>query len=233
VQQPVTNLFAGAWAFVYSVFGLSYIFSICLSPGAAQMTCVVAAFISFCVSGVYQPPLQEMAGYVGDRGWMIPALSPVRWFWGYILTAEMHYLTPLSKKYGRGALLQRGYDLKYLEDCSLEGLDQQGTGVVSLRQAWLDNRGWVCSCVDMLLLGIIFRFLAALCLILYMHAQTSRWSHFFGQSEKGWRKLLGKLFTLFVGSFLLLLLFAEVWIFGIQSLNIERLLEHLGFVWPA
>ena len=43
-QIPLHQLFAGAWAFVFAVFGLNYIFSIILSPGAFMyymiFTCV-------------------------------------------------------------------------------------------------------------------------------------------------------------------------------------------------
>lgn len=227
-QQPVLGMFAGAWAFVYSVYGLSYISSICLSPGAAQMTAVVAAFVSFCVSGVYQPQLPEMASYFGGRGWMIPALSSVRWFWGFLLTAEMRSLTELSKRYGESQLRDRGYDLQYLEGCSTEGIDWGGSGVITLESLWLARRGWVCSAVDMLLLGIMFRFLAGACLILYLYAKTSRWAQFFSDS-RGRRKLWGRILMLLIGAFMLLFLLAEVWIFGIQRIDFKRLIAYLGF----
>eukprot|EP00913_Durusdinium_trenchii_P007940 g7446.t1 len=37
-QIPLHQIFAGAWAFVFAVFGLNYIFSIILSPGAPAST---------------------------------------------------------------------------------------------------------------------------------------------------------------------------------------------------
>merc|ERR1712151_1083477 len=79
---PLGTIFGGAWAFVYAIFGLNYIFSIVLSPGAAQMTAVVSSFIAFCVSGVIQPQLPDIAAMLGGRGWVAPALSPVRWLFG-------------------------------------------------------------------------------------------------------------------------------------------------------
>jgi len=227
VQQPVTKIFAGAWAFIYSVYGIGYVFSICMSQGAAQMSMVVTAFISFCVSGVFQPLLPEMAALFGGRGWMVPAMSPVRWFWGYLLTSEMRYLTPLSRQYGGGTLRWRGYDLQFLDSCSVDDVPFV-SGVVTLRDAWMHNHGWVCSTVDMLLLGVMFRFLAGICLVFYIHAHTSKMAQFFGQSDKGFKKLLGKLFTLVVASFMMILLFCEVWMFGVMKIDVKAWLDYLG-----
>mmetsp|Transcript_14822 Transcript_14822/g.34664 ORF Transcript_14822/g.34664 Transcript_14822/m.34664 type:complete len:486 (-) Transcript_14822:72-1529(-) len=219
-QLELHRLFASSWAFVYTTFGLNYIFSIILSPGAAQMSAVVSSFISFCVAGVYQPQLPEIAAMLDHRGWMIPALSPVRWLFGFLLTAEATQLTEIARQGSKGALANKGYDLKYLDQCtsSLLGVDESSK---TLQQAWESNRGWVCSTAPLLLLGLIFRFLAGLCLMLYVHAQTSGWARFFGQSNVGLWKLVGHLFTLLVGSFLTVFLFAEIWTFGILKLDID------------
>ena len=77
------------------------------------MSAVCTSFLSFCTAGVYQwgvegsceslsrPQLNEMAAMFHGRGgrkgverdslsgWMVPALSPVRWLWGYYITAEV------------------------------------------------------------------------------------------------------------------------------------------------
>mmetsp|Transcript_72456 Transcript_72456/g.223912 ORF Transcript_72456/g.223912 Transcript_72456/m.223912 type:complete len:197 (+) Transcript_72456:130-720(+) len=157
----------------------------------------------------------------------VPALSSVRWFWGYLITAEAHFLTDLSRTYGAPALRDKGYDLDYL-DCSLAGLDDDGAGSLNLRQAWKNGRGCVCSGLDMLLLGIVFRFLAIVCLSLHVHAKTSGWARFFGQYERGAWKLMGRLFALLVGCFLFMVLVVEVWIFGIIRVDIPEFLHYLG-----
>merc|ERR1740121_3245252 len=120
--------------------------------------------------------------------------------------------------------------MKYLGNCTYDGED--GTtkaSVVTLAEIWSMNRGWVCTGVDMILLGIIFRLLAALCLVLYMQMQTSRLSLFFGgkDAESGTARMLGKLFTLGVGSFLVLFLFAEVWIFSVRQVDVAQLFSFL------
>ncbi|CAK9010778.1 unnamed protein product [Durusdinium trenchii] len=219
-QIPLHQIFAGAWAFVFAVFGLNYIFSIILSPGAAQMSAVVTSFLSFCTAGVYQPQLNEMAAMFDGRGWMVPALSPVRWLWGYYITAEMPRLSPLSRTGAAGAMRSKGYDLQYLGDCQNSLVGIQDRSVETLQQAWIENRGWVCSPAPLLLLGILFRFLAGCCLLLYVSAQTSGWARFFAQSEMGAWKLAGKFFALLVGASLVIFLFAEVWVFGSQELHL-------------
>ncbi|CAE7654414.1 ABCG25, partial [Symbiodinium sp. CCMP2592] len=220
-QVSLRQLFAGSWAFVFAIFGLNYIFSIILSPGAAQMSAVVTSFLSFCTAGVYQPQLNEMASMFEGRGWMVPALSPVRWLWGYLLTAEVPNLTPLTLEGSAGTLRGKGYDVEYLHDCKNSMVGIQDQAVRTLQEAWLDNRGWVCSTAPLLLLGILFRFLAGCCLLLYVSAQTSGWARFFGQSELGAWKLAGHFFKLLVGSFLIIFLFAEVWIFGSLHLDFK------------
>jgi len=218
MQLTLQKLFAGSWAFIYSVYGLSYISSITLSQGAAQMFAVVISFVAFCVSGVYQPQLNEITLYFNERGWMVPALSPIRWLWGYLLTNEAQYLTEATRLISEEPLRYKGYDLAYI-DCPLDKRHK----ILTLCAAWKSNRAWVCSVAQMLLLGVMFRFLAVLCLTFRINAQTSGWGRFFGQSGAGAWKFTGNLFTLLVGTFLGLFLFAEVWVFGILKIDFGEL----------
>jgi len=214
-QLLLTTLFAGSWAFVYCVFGLSYIFSITLSPGAAQMTAVVSSFISFCVSGVYQPQLPEIAAMAGERGWMVPAVSPVRWLYGYLLTAEAGLLKGVARNNAKDVLRSRGYDLHYLKGCTPLSCGTPDPSIRSLKEAWLANRGWVCSNAQLLLLGVLFRFLAGVCLVIYVNAQTSGWARFIGRSDAGAWRFAGHLLRLLLGAFMLLFLVGEVYLLGL------------------
>eukprot|EP00929_Paragymnodinium_shiwhaense_P036784 TRINITY_DN19684_c0_g1_i1.p1 TRINITY_DN19684_c0_g1~~TRINITY_DN19684_c0_g1_i1.p1 ORF type:complete len:1165 (+),score=190.46 TRINITY_DN19684_c0_g1_i1:56-3550(+) len=217
--QPLHVLFAGSWSFVYCVFGLGYVFSIVLSPGAAQMCAVVSSFVAFCMSGIYEPSLPVMASMMGGRGWMIPALSPIRWLYGYLLTHEATLVTPLTLQGASWQLLTRGYDTQYLGLCT-QNTHLPASSENTLQQAWARNDGWVCSISQMVLLGIMFRYLAGICLILNVNAQTSGWARFFGQSEAGLWKLAGKLFSLLLCTFLALFFFAEMYVFGIVRLHV-------------
>lgn len=186
------------------------------------MAAVVSAFISFEVSGVYQPQINEITGYLNDRGWMLPALSPLRWLWAYLLTAESTFLTDATKLIMKGQLKFKGYDLDYIQ-C------QEERSIFTLKQAWDSNHGWVCSVAPLLILGVLFRFLAGLCLIIYVNAQTTGWAKFLAQSEAGVWKLIGNLFHMLVGTFLVLLLFSEVWVFGVLKFG-EGI--HVGIASP-
>jgi len=226
-QMPIYILFGGAWAFVYTVFGLSFIFSLIASPTAAQMSAVVATFFAFCVSGVYEPKLPEMAAMFDGRGWMIPALSPIRWFWGYLITGEAEHLTRVSREGAGGQLWSMGYDLNFLGDCGGVRMGPGLKGFPSLRDSWTAGRGWVCSVSEMLLLGILFRFIAAICLVVYAKSEASGWAQFLGtpwaqktSAEVGvWKALAGKIFTLILGAFMTMLLLAEIWILGAADLH--------------
>merc|ERR550532_2709143 len=107
--MDIRLLFAGTWAFLFAVYGMNYIFSITLSTGAAQMCAVVSSFLCFCIAGVYKPDLWVLAGDFGGRGWMIPAISPIRWFWAFLITAESHHLSPLTRQAARDTLWWKGY----------------------------------------------------------------------------------------------------------------------------
>jgi len=212
-QLPLHELYAGSWTFIYSVTGLSYIFSIVASPTAAQMSAVVASFVSFCVAGVYKPPLPFMVSYFDGRGWMIPVLSSIRWFWGYMLTLQAKSLNPVTRGAAWGHMRDSGYDFGYLDMCRSGyklSLDDQG----SLAEAWASDRGWVCSVSQMLLLGILFRFIAGVFLLFYVSAETSGWVQFFGKSQTGVWKLVGKVTTLLIGAFMAMFLLAEIWVLG-------------------
>merc|ERR1719321_1246435 len=105
------------------------------------MAAVVSSFIAFCVAGVYQPQLPQIAAYLNNRGWMVPALSPIRWLWGYLLTAESTFLTPVTRSLSGGMLDWKGYDLQYI-DCPAPG---EHDHILTLKDAWTSGRCWVCS----------------------------------------------------------------------------------------
>lgn len=220
VQMQIISLFAGTWAFVYAVFGVNYLFSVCFSPASAQMSAVVISFVAFCFSGVYEPGLQDLSAYVSGRGWVVPALSPIRWLWGYMLTAEAEHLAPVVRKYSAGPIRDKGYDLDLLEKrCSLG---------MSLQEAWLNGGGWVCSTKHLLLLGLMFRFLAAVCLLLYVFAHSSGWSRFAGSSDAGVWKHVNNFFLLLLMAYLMMFLIAEVWVMGLDDIKVGDFLNWFG-----
>jgi hypothetical protein len=219
----LATLFSGSWGFLYSVSGMSYIYSILLSPGSAQMCGVGSSVVAFCVAGVNSPMLPDLVNMFGGRGWMLPALSPVRWMYGFLITAEAAHLTEFTRSVYDKHLRQAGYDLSHFNTCQAKLLGRRETSH-TMKQNWLEGRGWVCSAAPMLLLGIILRFLAGLCLLLYVGVQTSGWARFFAQSNVGAWKFLGQLFALLVFTFLALFFFAEIWVFGLLSFDPQSLI---------
>ncbi|CAK0827454.1 unnamed protein product, partial [Prorocentrum cordatum] len=153
VHFSLARLFSGSWAFLYSVSGMSYIYSITMSPGSAQMCGVGSSVIAFCMAGSFNPLLPDLVGMLGGRGWMLPALSPVRWLYGFLLTAEAGHLTEFSRSVYEDHLRQAGYDLSHLDMCQANLLGRKETDH-TLKQDWLEGRGWVCSAAPMLLLGM-------------------------------------------------------------------------------
>lgn len=202
-QQSLMRILSGAWAFIYCIFGLNYVFSVCMTPPAAQMSAVVSSFVAFCFSGVYEPGLAELTGLLGGRGWVVLTLSPIRWFWGYLLTAEAHHITPVVREVATEVFMRKGYDLRYLNECD-PGLD--------LPEAWLRGGGWVNSTVYMLMLGLMFRFLAVVFLLLAVFAHSSGWSRFAGSSNAGVWRLVNKFFLVLVVFYICMFMLAEVWI---------------------
>lgn len=179
----------------------------------------MVAFISFCTSGVNTPQLPWIAAVFDGRGWVIAALSPIYWFWAYLLTAEVNGLSPGSLQLLGGSLRSKGYDVDKLQSCA--GFGFENPPYKALLQKWLDNCGWVGSLGHLLLLGVIFRYFALMCLLLYLHGKTSGLSRFFGTSQYGpWSltNITGIFLKILIGSFVAVFLLAEAWMFGMIHL---------------
>jgi len=183
------------------------------------MSVVGAGFAAFVVSGFQNPSLPAMTMMGGGRLWMLPALSPIRWFWAFMLTNEAQFMPPLFAELSQGALSLQGYDLDYLGQCTLDGVPHQ-PGVITLKDAWLANRGWVCSPSHMILLGVIFRTVAAIALLVKVQAHTSAFAKFFAQSDSGIWKLAGDLFKGVVGFVMVLVFLAQLTVFGFEKVRL-------------
>lgn len=219
IQMSLIDLFVGTWSFIYAVTGLSFILSIVMGVTAAQMCAVIAAFVSFCVAGVFAPTLPNLTVMLGGRGWMLPALSPVRWFVGYLITREAHFLTAITRDGASGHLGWMGYDLGQLSNSCGGDKEPSPTQAQHFEQPlrlpvlWVKGRCWVCTVSEMLLLGILFRFIAGMSLILYVSGHKSGWTSFFDHSGSFW-KLMGKTYMLLMAAFMGLFLFGEIWVLG-------------------
>eukprot|EP00811_Abedinium_folium_P005373 NODE_1494_length_2458_cov_9.576577.p1 GENE.NODE_1494_length_2458_cov_9.576577~~NODE_1494_length_2458_cov_9.576577.p1 ORF type:complete len:711 (-),score=200.36 NODE_1494_length_2458_cov_9.576577:326-2179(-) len=208
------RLLAVSWAFAYTVYGLGFMFSALLSSGPALMCAVASGFCSFIVSGVYQPQLPQLAGYLWGRGWIIPALSPIRWLWAFMLTGEVSSLTDVARSPSEKALRAKGYDVSFLSECATSWRGIADGSVLTLQEAWSENRSWVCSIAHLLALGVLYRALAVACLQGIVLARTSGWLRFLGKSQAGEWRLVGWISCQFLTSLIVLFLFVEIWFFG-------------------
>merc|ERR1711957_107770 len=204
-------LFPATWAFVYSVYGLNYIFSVLLSQSAAQMSAVCVSFLAFSVAGINQPELPQLVALVGGRGWMLPALSPIRWFWAYLHTVQMSGQSDVVKEAADGWMTAKGYSMEALEQCSSNWASADPS-IFTLADAWSSAQGWVCKTDHLLFLGLLFRFVAALCLV--EKVKISK--------DTGLTNLVARAFGLLQASFFFLFLIAEVWIFGLIRVSFEE-----------
>eukprot|EP00927_Polykrikos_kofoidii_P017061 TRINITY_DN17746_c0_g1_i1.p1 TRINITY_DN17746_c0_g1~~TRINITY_DN17746_c0_g1_i1.p1 ORF type:complete len:1173 (+),score=111.84 TRINITY_DN17746_c0_g1_i1:244-3519(+) len=222
ILQSISSVFRGAWAFVYCVVGLGYLMCLAVpSDVVAKMAFVGFTFVSVLFSGNHPPFIPHTLEVCQGRGWVILALNPIRWLLGFLITHEVQWLSPVSKIMSHNHLARLGYDIDKMGDCLNSTLGFTDNSVLSMKQAWGEGRGWVCSVSEMLLLGMLFRFMATLCLFVRVNYQTSGWGRFLGASNRGVWRLRSRLFLTLVATFLLMFLLAEIWLFGILRLDWE------------
>jgi len=136
------------------------------------------------------------------------------------------YFTETLRHGSHGKLNGKGYNDQFLDHC-VGGVPPKEA--LRLPEAWATGQGWVCSVSEMLLLGLLFRFTAGVCLLLYTSAQSAGWAIFFGNSSSYVWKLVGKICTVLLGAFMAIFLFAEIWILGETNMTVQwnKLFPHV------
>jgi len=186
---PIANTFASSFglfslgfALLYAVWGMSHIWAIICPANSAALVAVVASFTSFNFIGL-KPTPQVVYQSLGKYGAIPLLVSPLRWGYGYYL--HLHVT-------GRGAPYEfveavlskpfnvRGHDI-YRRHCP------GGKGVVD---RWFDGDGWVCHPGQLILLGLLFRFIAAMVLVLTSSAHASGGKLALGTSSIRWSRIM-------------------------------------------
>eukprot|EP00927_Polykrikos_kofoidii_P040238 TRINITY_DN34434_c0_g1_i1.p1 TRINITY_DN34434_c0_g1~~TRINITY_DN34434_c0_g1_i1.p1 ORF type:complete len:1118 (+),score=82.61 TRINITY_DN34434_c0_g1_i1:403-3354(+) len=214
ILASLPQLIAASWVFVYCVFGFGYLFSVLFPPGIADMAATFFTFIAFCLSGGIPPFLPTIASSIGGRGWMLAALSPIRWIIGYFWTNEVGCVPPLMLKLSSPYLKRIGYDVSYRIQTSSGDVDSPS----SYATAWAVGDGWVFSVTQPLLLGILIRCLAFAMLQVNVSIHKAVWAGLGTQSNRGRSKLATDLMLLVTGSLLVLAFVVEIKIFGMIRL---------------
>jgi len=183
------TVFWTSWALVYAVFGLNYIWSVLLSPDTAQMMAVVAAFLSFMLSGL-QPPFATMMSLENGHeiGPRIMALSPMRWAYGRLLYDHTVlkrgvYTNPMVRFLAKSKLDDLGMPLQWIHEnnwtcgqsCQARWSGDVEQGVPSI--------SFVCNITQLLLLGIYYRAVALLCMTVIAHLKSQGGGSLFSTSK--------------------------------------------------
>jgi ABC-type multidrug transport system ATPase subunit len=166
------SLHAMVWstfAYTYAVWGLNFAISIAFDPSAANMISVVSAFMCYFFVGL-EPSFKTFVniggGYVGEP---IVALSPMRWLFNFIAFKELqHRDSPLSNPITRQSLEDWLPDKGFPK--TFDGLYDTPMG-----ERWLQDppSTYNFGTKQLYMLGLLFRFLALVCLIFFSKKHAS------------------------------------------------------------
>ncbi|CAJ1417278.1 unnamed protein product [Effrenium voratum] len=208
------TVFWVSFCFVYAAFGMNYICSIFMEPDTAQMMAVVISFLSFLLAGC-NPPFRDLIHVPFHLGTMLMALSPLRWAYGcflmydHMVNKHSSFGNPIVQLGAEGPLQERGFPLEWVLNTGWT------RGISSIRSDWegqpcaragdtkcADFRppnAFVCDVTQLLLLGIYFRALALLSMVITSR-QKAGGGQLLSSSKSSQRRdrLLSRLFTAFL-----------------------------------
>jgi len=164
------DLFSVAFALMYCVWGIVHVAAIVLTVQKATMLGVVMAFMAFLFSGA-KPEAFLLVDQLGGLGTFLMLVSPTRWALSYWLFMHMsgrgsYWVSEVVVEAFGGNMYDMGFSLK-----SMRCMRSPGSSTVLERLRGHD--GFECSSFPLLLLGALFRFLAAACLLITSSAKAS------------------------------------------------------------
>lgn len=174
------DIFSIGFALTYCVWGVSHIWAVVCPSNVAFIMGVVMSFLWFVFDGV-KPSVQVFANGLGGYGTLLLLMSPIRWalsslVYRHVVGPGSTYLEPVAGAQVQGHFLESGFDMSKLP----RRCPDHSAGVL---QRWLDGNGWGCHSGQLFLLGILFRVLAAVCLLLRSASQASGGQLSFGSSS--------------------------------------------------
>lgn len=175
---PLANTFASAadlysvaFSLMYCVWGIIHVAAIAFSPQQATMLGVVLGFMAFLFSGA-KPESFNLVDTLGGLGSLLVLVTPTRWALSYWLFLHMSgrgsfwvsdvAAEALEKKF----MYATGFSLKSMQ-C------MRNPGASSVLERLRSHDGFQCSSLPLLLLGALFRVLAAACLLITSSAKAS------------------------------------------------------------
>merc|ERR1712045_351534 len=82
------EMYAVSFAFIYAVYGYSFLASVSMEASAAQMCMVLVCFATWFLAGI-EPTFQTWARMFDNSGIYAMAVSPIRWAMGYLIYLHM------------------------------------------------------------------------------------------------------------------------------------------------
>jgi len=169
-NMSITDLVSIGFSFLYAVWGLNYIWSILLPSKNALLLVIVVPFLNFILCGV-SPDVEKLTDALGVGGGLLVLASPIRWALSRLVYLHVTgygstYVLQDTQQRVSGNFRDKGFDVKFLSSaCS-----KQTTGVL---KRWMQRDGWMCHSGQLFLLGLLFRFVAVICLLFKSGAEAS------------------------------------------------------------
>jgi len=167
----VSDFFTMIFSAIYCIWGMNHIWAISFQRQSAAVLGVSSALLAFLLDGM-EPSGPELARGMGGYGSLLLLASPIRWAmaqWVFRLIAAQG--STYGQENVRHSVAEhwssRGYQLDGPEDLACP---DSSMGVL---ERWTRNKGFVCHSGQLFLLGFLFRFVAAACLLLSTSAKAS------------------------------------------------------------
>jgi len=163
-----TDLFEVGFGIIYCIWGLNHFLAIVCPPSVGMLVAVILSFLSFLFAGI-KPEAKVIASSLGGYGIFLLLASPVRWAmsqWLFLHVTGLGstYMEPAFVDQADAIFTKRGYSL-HAATCP-----NHTQGVA---ERWANQSGWVCHSGHLLLLGILFRFIAVIALLFTSSAKAS------------------------------------------------------------
>ncbi|CAK0855900.1 unnamed protein product [Prorocentrum cordatum] len=157
------EVFSVAFALIYCVWGIIHIAAIVFTAQKATMCGVVLGFMAFLFSGA-KPESFLLVESLGGLGKFLVLVTPTRWALSHWIFLHMSGRGSFwTSEFAASVLEKYMYDVGF----SLKSMQcMRSPGTSSVLERLRAHDGFECSSLPLLLLGALFRFLAAACLLI-------------------------------------------------------------------
>jgi len=191
-----SDVFAMAFAYVYCTWGMHHIWAIACPLRTAMLIGVMVAFCDFLFCGI-MPKAHELVPAFGGCGLLLLLACPNRWAVSHMLYQHAVGVGSTLPGSNTGHWAEYGFPLDKLPKTCPDATESVG-------ERWRQGNGFACHTGQLYLLGVLFRFVAALCLLATSSAKASGGSLSLGAPSEKHARLVRNLIVIFVVFFVLL-----------------------------